>query len=140
MIINGIQYEMGIDLIPEIAQISDIQWIADQENLNNILFEASATPIVYENFVITDYLFEDFTINSVDSVSVKKGEVSLEMESGTPKIIWNLSNKYATGATEKMRIKVNLKSQYVNEEGFFPTNQKETITSKLPNETEKYKY
>ena len=65
MTINGVQYEMGTDIIDEIKEITDSQWVADQPTLNNVLFEASISPIVYEDFIVTDYIHDDyFRINS----------------------------------------------------------------------------
>ena len=139
MTINGVQYEMGTDIIDEIKEISDSQWVADQSTLNNVLFDASISPIVYEDFIITDYIHDDyFKINSVDDIKVTQGTVTLEEETGVQKIIWNLGkNSFMTGGNAKMTINLILKEQYVGSEGFYPTNKKETITYKLPEETEK---
>ena len=60
MTINAIQYEMGSAIIQDIIDISDNQWIADQKTLNNVLFEAAVTPLIYETFVINDYIFDDY--------------------------------------------------------------------------------
>ena len=46
MTINGIQYEMGKDIIQEIINISDNQWVADQDTLHNVLFDATVSPIL----------------------------------------------------------------------------------------------
>ena len=139
MIINGVQYEMGKDVIDEIKQITDSQWVADQSTLNNVLFEASISPIVYEDFIVTDYIHDDyFKINSVDDIKVTIGEVTLTEEEGLQKITWNLGkNTYMTGVNAKMYINLTLKEQYVETEGFYPTNKKETIESKLPEENTK---
>lgn len=139
MAINGVQYEMGKDIIYEIKQISDNQWIADQSTLNNVLFEASIAPVKYEDFIVTDYIHDDyFKINSVNDIKVSMGTVKLEEESGLQKITWNLGkNAYMTGGNAKMYIDLTLKEQYVGSEGFYPTNKKENITYKLPEGAEK---
>ncbi len=138
MTINGIQYEMGRDIIDEIKQISDAQWSADQLTLNNILFEASVSPLKYEDFIITDYISENFKVNSVDDVVVTVGTVALEEESGLQKIIWNLgTNTYMASRSAKMTINLTLKDQYIETGGFYPTNSKEIIESKLPGEAVK---
>ena len=139
MTINGVQYEMGSNIINEIKEITDSQWVANQSTLNNVLFEASVSPIVYEDFIIKDYIHDDyFKINSVDDIKVSMGTVSLEEDSGVQKIIWNLGkNSFMTGGTAKMTINLILKEQYVGSEGFYPTNKRETINYKLPEETEK---
>lgn len=139
MTINGVQYEMGSEIIDEIRQITDSQWIADQSTLNNVLFDASVSPIVYEKFVITDFVHDDyFTIGSVNDIEVTMGTVTLEEDSGTPKITWNLGeNSYMTGGNERMTINLTLKPQYAGSEGFYPTNKREIINYKLPEDTEK---
>ena len=132
MAINGVQYEMGTDIIDAIKRVTDSQWTADQSTLNNILFEASVSPATYEDFIVTDYIDEKFEINSVDDIKVTMGSVILEEENGLQKVIWNLGkNSYITGSTAKMYINLTLKEQYFETEGFFPTNNKETIESKL---------
>ncbi|MBR3210427.1 MAG: VWA domain-containing protein [Bacilli bacterium] len=136
MTINGVQYEMGTTVIEEIKAITDYQWLADCSTLHNVLFEAVVSPIAYDEFVITDYIHDDyFRINSTEDIKVTKGTVSLIEESGVQKITWNLGTGiYMTGGQEKMTIKISLKEQYIESEGFYPTNKKESIASKLPNE------
>ena len=63
--------EMGTNIIEEIKEITDAQWVADQSTLNNVLFDASVSPIVYEDFIVTDYVHgEYFMINFI--VIIKK--------------------------------------------------------------------
>ena len=137
--INGIQYEMGKDIIEEIKQITDRQWVADQSTLNNVLFDAAVSPVIYEDFIVTDYIHNDyFKINSIDDIKVTIGTVELTEENGIQKITWNLGkNSYITGADAKMYINLNQKEEYLEEEGYYPTNKKENISYKLPDENEK---
>ena len=48
--VNGIQYEMGSSILSPIEEISDNQFIADMETLNNVLFDASVEPIRYDTY------------------------------------------------------------------------------------------
>ena len=138
MTINGIQYEMGKDIIQEIIDISDNQWVADQDTLHNVLFDATISPLTYDNFIITDYINDEyFYINSVDDIKVDRGEITLTEENGVQKTTWNLGNFYKTGDNIQMIINLNLKEEYHNTKGYYPTNKSETINSKLPNEEEK---
>jgi len=135
MKIDGIQYEMGSTIVEELKQISDSQWASDGYSLNNVLFDIAVSPIPYEKFIVTDYIHENFKVDSEKDIKVTKGEVSLEEENGIQKIVWNLGKEtYRTGRDAKMEIDLTLKPQYVGEKGFYPTNQKENITYKLPNE------
>ena len=135
MAINGVQYEMGTEIVDDIKNITDSQWIADQSTLHNVLFDASVSPLVYETFTITDYIHPDyFYINSVNDIKVSLGTVSLEEENGIQKVIWNLDGLYMTGGDATMEINLTMKEQYVGTEGFYPTNQQEEIVSALPSE------
>ena len=139
MTINGIQYEMGLDIIDEIKQISDNQWVANQETLNNVLFEAAITPITYENLIITDYIHNDyFTINSVEDIKTTNGTVTLTEESGVPKITWKFGDyKFLTGGNATLKAKIKLKQQYVGNEGYYPTSKNEIVNYKVVDETSK---
>lgn len=135
MAINGVQYEMGTEIVDDIKDITDAQWTADQSTLHNVLFDASVSPLVYETFTITDYIHPDyFYINSVNDIKVSLGTVSLEEENGVQKVIWNLDGLYMTGGNATMEINLTMKEQYVGTEGFYPTNQQEEIVSALPSE------
>ena len=137
MNINGIQYEMGAYLIYAIEEITDEQWVADQTTLNNVLFEATVSPLKYEEFTVNDYISDEFIVNSVKDIEVSTGEVELTEENGLQKIIWDLGNsKYVTGNNEKMTIKLTLKEEQT-EEVLIPTNKKESITYKLEDNSEK---
>ena len=136
MLINGVQYEMGTNIIDEIKQITDSQWTADQSTLNNVLFEASISPEVYENFTVTEYISENFIVNSIDDIKVTIGTVTLGEENGLQKITWSLGeNSYIIGGNAKMNINLTLKKQYAESDGFYPTNNKEIIQSKLLDDT-----
>ena len=136
MAINGIQYEMGTEIVQDIKDISDNQFLADIESLNNVLFEASINPELYEKLEIIDYIHDDyFYIESKNDIEVSIGNVNLSEENGLQKITWNIDN-YKTGLNETMKVKLKLKEQYVGIDGFYPTNIKEKITSKLTNESE----
>ena len=136
MSINGVQYEMGTDIIDDIKAISDKQWVADRTTLNNVLFDVAVSPLKYEEYIVTDYISDEFIVNSVDDIKVSIGKVELTEENGLQKITWDLGNsKYVTGSSAKMTIKLTLK-QEKKEEVFLPTNKKESITYKLEDESE----
>lgn len=136
--IEGIQYEMGEDIINEIIEISDVQYLAHLENLNNVLFEAALLPESYELFEITDYIDNEyFQILSEDDIQVDIGNFKLENENGQQKIIWNLGeNSYKTGSSVQMKINLSLKERYQFNNGLYPTNTHEIIKSKLADSNE----
>lgn len=137
MRINGVQYELGETIIKEIKEISDEQWNANQKTLNNILFEASVSPLRYEKYIVSDYISEDFKVNSVSDIEVSMGKVELTEENNVQKITWDLGKRaYATGSNAKMKIKLSLKEEKTTET-LTPTNKKENVNYKLEDETEK---
>ena len=139
--INGVQYEMGNVISQAIIDISDNQFFADTETLNNILFEASAIPIIYENFEIVDYIEDEyFYVNDVNDIEVSVGTVKLEGSKGEKqKITWNLGDSFKTGKSATMEINLTLKEEYEHESDLYPTNDSESFKSKLPEEDEETK-
>lgn len=137
ILIEGIQYEMGEEIIEEIIEISDNQFLASTENLSNVLFEASLTPEIYEYFEITDFIDNEyFHLDGVEDIKTDTGTFSLENENGKQKVIWNLGDSFRTGKNAKMTINLVLNDKYINNNGFYPTNTKEEIKSKIPNTNE----
>ena len=132
--INGIQYEMGEAILDPIKEISDNQFHADMETLNNVLFEASTTSsIPYDEFQIVDYIDNNyFKLDSVDDITVSQGDVKLEDEDGKQKITWTM-NGLNSGRSVKLTMDINLKEEYVGQGGLYPTNESEEIISKIIN-------
>lgn len=138
MSINGVQYEMGTDIVEEIKRISDEQFYADVDNLENVLFDASIYPVQYEKLEIVDYVKLDrFYVKSVDDIKVSFGTV--ELDEPTQKITWNLDG-FKTGRDAHMEITLHLTDKFTEDghpkEGMYPTNEGEEITHKLPEEPE----
>ncbi len=138
MSINGVQYEMGTDIVEEIKRISDEQFYADVDNLENVLFDASIYPVQYEKLEIVDYVKLDrFYVKSVDDIKVSFGTV--ELDEPTQKITWNLDG-FKTGRDAHMEITLHLTDKFTEDghpkEGMYPTNEGEDITHKLPEEPE----
>ena len=133
MTINGIQYEMGTEILQPIIDISDNQFVADMSSLNNILFEATIVPYVYEDFTITDYINDAYwTITGIEAISASLGEIGLEYDGSTPKISWDMSGLYHSGRTATLTIEINLKSEYLNlEDLVLSTNIHEEIQTKI---------
>ena len=135
--INAIQYEMGKDIIEDIVRISDEQYIATKDTLNNILFEASLEPEYFENFVVEDYINSNFEIESIGDISSSIGTVKLSVESGMQKVYWDLGSNYRTGKRETLTIDVILKEDKRLIDDIFETNDHERITSKLEGDIER---
>lgn len=135
MTINGIQYEMGIDILDPIINVTDYQFIADMYSLENVLYRATIMPYIYEDFVITDYINNAYwSVEDIDSIYATLGTVSLEYEGSTPKVIWDMSGKYRSGQTESLTITIKIKENLGDiGDSQLPTNIHETIESTLKN-------
>lgn len=129
--INGIQYEMGNEILEPIIQVSDNQYFADMETLNNVLFDASVNPEKYVTYQIIDYVENTyFSLNSVDDITVSQGTVELTEEEGKQKIIWTITD-LKTGGNANLSMKLQLKEEFIGQGGIYPTNESEEIISTI---------
>ena len=134
--INGIQYEMGDTILNPIKEISDNQFHADMETLNNVLFDASVAPIPYDEFKIVDYIDNRyFKLNSEDDITVSEGSVKLEEENGKQKITWTIPY-LKSGRDAKLTMDIVLKDEYIGQGGIYPTNEREEIISSIQGQEE----
>ena len=134
--IAGIQYEMGEDVLEPILNISDRQYIADMDTLNNVLFEAASNAELFENVEVIDYINEDFKINSEEDIHPSIGTAKLENDNGKQKVIWTIpSDNLRTGVRAKLTIDVVLQEDSYDKE-YVITNEKEEIKVKIPDEPE----
>lgn len=139
MDINGIQYEMGEYIQSALRMITDNQWAANKASLNNVLFQASLSQILYkkyEKFEIQNLVNNEFfTIKSLEDINVNSGYVSLEEENGTQKIVWTFNDR-ETGFEAKMDINLTLKDEYIYVNGFYPTGLRTNVDYKIEKENE----
>ena len=127
--INGIQYEMGSNILTEIKNISDKQFIADMNTLNNVLIDASSPRETYNNFKITDYInTEHFKIEDKKAITATTGNFTLDKGNG--KVTWNLDG-LSSGTSATMTIDVYLKEEYLDKFNLYKTNTKEEVTSEI---------
>ena len=134
--INGIQYEMGDTILDPIKEISDNQFHADMETLNNVLFDASVAPIPYDEFKIVDYIDNRyFKLSSEEDITVSEGSVKLEEENGKQKITWTIPY-LKSGRDAKLSMDIVLKDEYIGRGGIYPTNESEEIISSIREQAE----
>ena len=134
--INGIQYEMGGSILDPVKEVSDNQFIADMETLNNVLFDASVVSAPYDSFQIVDYIENDyFILESEDDITVSVGEVTLEEENGLQKITWTISN-FRSGSNANLSMNLKLKDELIGQGGVYPTNRREQIISMIQSQNE----
>ncbi len=153
--VNGIQYEMGEEILEPIIRVSDNQYIANMDSLNNILFEATIVPYAYDDFVITDFIDNEYwtlsdanndgiinTVDAIQDISATIGRYGEEITYNFPnagtgeQIEWNLSGILRSGKTATLTINLDLKGDYINSLDDYlllPTNTHETIVSSIEN-------
>ena len=127
--INGIQYEMGDKVLDEIESISDNQFIADMNTLNNVLIDALSLSEMYNDFEVTDYInTEHFNIEDKNAITTSTGKFTLDKANG--KVTWNLDG-LSSGTSATMTIDIYLKNEYINNPNLYKTNTKEEVTSEI---------
>ena len=125
--INGIQYEFGNELLEGVESITDIQYIATKESLNEFLYKASISPACYDNFILTDYIDIDyFNLKDISNISTTFGSTSIEDK----KVIWNL-NGFKTGLEAYLTIDINLNDDLIGIGGIYPTHTKTDVSYKI---------
>ena len=127
--VNGIQYEMGNTILEAIKNISDKQYNADMNTLNNVLIDASSLREEYNDFKITDYInTEYFKVEDKEDITTSIGDFTLDKNSG--KVTWNLDG-LSSGTSVTMTIDVYLKEEYIDQYNLYETNTKEEVTSEI---------
>ena len=113
---NAIQYETGSTVLEPLTKISDNQFIADKENIKDIMYEAALSPKIYENLEIFDSIANTyFDVNESD-IKATFGEVNVNTDK---KITWNLEN-FISGRKAKMTVNLTLKEPYASGHGYYP--------------------
>ena len=127
--INGIQYELGDEVLTGIKNITDTQYLANKENLDKFLYQASLTTAVYDGFTLTDYVDTNyFNLNNVTDITTTFGETTIQSN----KVIWDLSGlKSGTDAT--LKIDINFNNDLIGVGGIYPTHTKTDILYKIGN-------
>lgn len=124
--IKAIQYDMGEEVLDTVKNISDKQYIADKDNIKDILHRAMFGTISYDNFKVEDVVNGKYF--SIDNISAYNGEVNRTDN----EVTWNINN-YDSGSKAKLTIDINLGNNYLNTFGLYETNTSEVITSKISN-------
>ncbi len=125
--INGIQYELGNEILDGVKNITDVQYAADKNNLSDYLLKSSTTALSYDNFEITDYINEEyFNLERNSTVSVTSGQARVTNH----KLTWNLSD-LKTGNDASLTIDINLNSDLVGVGGIYPTHKETKISYKI---------
>ena len=125
--INGIQYELGDEVLDGIKNITDTQYIANMESLNEFLYQASITSANYDNLILTDYVDTNyFNLNNVTNVNTTIGKATIIDN----RVIWNLSGLKSSSLVE-LTIDINLNDNLIGVGGIYPTHTKTDVSYKI---------
>ena len=129
--VKAIQYGMTEAVLNDIKVISDKQYLANKDNIENIFHRAMFGAIEYDNFQITD------NINSL-YFSAEKAEASLgNVDVTDGKVVWNITDSvFDSGDSAKLTIDIALKDSTGNV-SLYETNSSESILSKIDSTEEK---
>ena len=127
--ISGIQYELGDTVLTGIKNITDTQYLANKENLNEFLYKASLTTATYDEFTLTDYVDTNyFNLNNVTDINTTFGKTTIQSN----KVIWDLSG-LKSGTDAILTIDINFNNNLIGVGGIYPTHTKTDIAYKIGN-------
>ena len=127
--INGIQYELGNTVLTGIKNITDTQYLANKENLNEFLYKASLTTAIYDEFTLTDYVDTNyFNLNNVTDINTTFGEATIQND----KVTWDLSG-LKSGTDAILTIDINFNNNLIGVGGIYPTHTQTDILYKIGN-------
>lgn len=125
--INGIQYELGDVVLTGIKNITDIQYLANKDNLSEFLYRASIGTANYDKFTLTDVIDTNyFNLNNVVDITTTSGEA----KAVDNQIIWNLDG-LKSGAVAELIVDVNLNNDLIGVGGIYPTNTQTAVSYKI---------
>ena len=138
--IQGVQYEMGVDVTQQLIEVSHKQYSIDMDSLRNILFDVTFSPYPYQKFEIVDYIDNEyFYVESIEDITVDVGTVQLTEENGQQKVVWNVaSDEFLSGEKANMKIDVVLKDEHVSQGGLYSTNEKFETNVVIDNKDKSY--
>jgi len=129
--VKTVQFDFGDMPLPYMQKMSDEQYVATLTDLESVLKKSVELPVFYDKFELSDWINPDyFSVESVSSIKSSAGKAKLVDEDGTQKIVWDLGN-FRTGEHHELTINLNLKPEFHDGTGMYPTNSKEAVSYKL---------
>ena len=125
--INGIQYEFGDKVLEGVKSITDTQYLANKESLNEFLYKASISAANYDDFTLTDYIDEKyFNLENISNVDTTFGTTSIIDN----RVVWNLKG-LKSGLDAELTADINLNDDLVGVGGTYLTHEKADVTYKI---------
>lgn len=108
--VKSIQYEAGDEILDVVKNVSDIQYIANEDNLDDILYKAIFGISLYKKFNIVDSINDKYF--NIDKAEASSGTISIDNNN----INWNAPTAYNSGNKAQITIDLTLKDDYQNNE------------------------
>ncbi len=122
--VEAVQYEISEDVLEEIENISDKQYVSNRDNFNDIIKSIVKGSNKFEEFRVRDFInSEVFNIEDITDIKVDRGSVSLDNNT----ISWNLDDVMSFNkARMTYKLKLNKTSERI-----YPVGEKIKVNSKL---------
>lgn len=118
-VINGVQYQSGSKILQQLKRITDNQFNAYDNSLDNALISATVPSIKYETIRIDDLIASEYF--ELDETTLKNNRGTYEVindEDGT-KLAWNIDDTYS-GLKNTFTYSLKLKEKYWNSKDVIP--------------------
>ena len=122
--VEAVQYEISEDVLDEIENISDKQYVSNRDNFSEIIKSIVKGSNKFEEFRVVDFInSEMFNIEDITDIKVDRGSVSLDNNT----ISWNLDDVMSFNkARMTYKLKLNKTSERI-----YPVGEKIEVNSKL---------
>ena len=122
--VEAVQYEISEDVLEEIENISDKQYVSNRDNFSEIIKSIVKGSNKFEEFRVVDFInSEMFNIEDITDIKVDRGSVSLDNNT----ISWNLDDVMSFNkARMTYKLKLNKTSERI-----YPVGEKIKVNSKL---------
>ena len=123
--INGIQYEFNTsEILDWVKNVTDAQYVADMESLNEFLYRASISAANYDNLTLTDYVDTDyFNLKNISNINTTFGTASVIDN----RVVWDL-NGLRSGTTATLTMEINLNDNLVGVGGTYSTHSRTDVS------------
>lgn len=125
--INGVQYKSGEVALPGIKNSTDAQFFAIKTTIYDALIKASLTTDLYEKFVLTDYVDDNyFNLDNITDITTTFGEATISNN----KVLWDLSG-LRSGLDASLTININLNNDLKDVGGVYSTHSQTDVNYKI---------
>ena len=124
----AVQYDLKNEILDEVRNISDENYLANTNNIDKIINIVSKRPTKYNEFIINEEI-DDKYFDIVGNINSDIGKVKKDGNL----IKWDLSKELISGFDGEISFKIKLNDKYRNLDGLFNVSKNINITSSIGN-------